>query len=87
LSTAGLTVTELRRSTGGTLLADCASGPIPIRSYRKQIATLSLYDHNKKHTFGISLKHLAHIDLHILRGATVCLTHRNKPLLTLEFMK
>jgi hypothetical protein len=83
----GLTVTELRRSTGGMLLADCASGPIPIRSYRKHIATLSLYDQNKKHTFGIPLNHLAHIDLHTLRGTTVCLTHRGKPLFTLEFMK
>jgi hypothetical protein len=82
----GLTTTELRRSTGGALLADCASGPIPIRAYRKHIATLSLYAANKRHTCALPLNHLRELDVFAYRGDTVCLTRNGKPLFTLEFI-
>jgi hypothetical protein len=83
----GLTTTELRHSPAELLLSDCATSPIPIRAYKKHIATLSLYDPSKKHTHSIKLINLRDLDVYEYSGATLRITYRNKPLLTLEFMK
>jgi hypothetical protein len=82
----GITTTELRHSPASLLLSDCAAGPVPIRQYKKQIATLSLYDQSKKHTCIVPLTQLRDLDVFAYRGDTACITRNGKPLLTLEFI-
>jgi hypothetical protein len=82
----GITTTELGRSSAKMLLSDCATGPVPIRQYKKQIATLSLYDPSKKHTRTLPIAQLRELDVFAFRGAVVCLIRWGKPLLTLEFI-
>jgi hypothetical protein len=82
----GLTATEFLNSTGGLLVADCTPSPVPIRSYKKQIATLSLYDNTKHHIGEVALANIRGINMHTTRG-TLCITHKGKPLLTLEFLR
>lgn len=82
----GLTTTEFVHSSGAMLVADCTASPVPIRAYKKQIATLSLYDPNKHHTAEVTLTDIRNINMHTARG-TFCITYRRKPLLTLEFLR
>jgi hypothetical protein len=51
------------------------------------VATLSLYDPNKKHTRKLPLAQLRELDVFAYRGDTVCITQHGKPLLTLEFIQ
>jgi hypothetical protein len=83
----GLTVTELRTSGAKMLLSDCATSPIQIWAYKRHVATLSLYDKNKKHTRKLPLAQLRELDVFEYRGDTVCITRHGKPLLTLEFIQ
>jgi hypothetical protein len=82
----GITATEFLNSTGGLLVKDCTDSPIPIRSYKKHIATLSLYDHTKHHTAEVALTNIRGINMHTTRG-TLRITYKGKPLLTLEFLR